>query len=85
MVDLEELYLQQNQIKKIEGLDNNLKLETLDIAVNKVAVFENLDHLPKLRELWMNWNNLEDSEENKAYLKVFTSLETIYLADNPIS
>ena len=62
----------------------NLKLETLDIAVNKVSVFENLEHLPKLRELWMNWNNLEDSDANKEYLKKF-KLETIYLADNPLT
>ena len=53
--------------------------------MNKVAVFENLNHLPKLRELWLNWNNLEDSDENKEYLKSLTKLETIYLADNPIS
>ena len=61
-----------------------MKIETLDIAVNKVTVFENLEHL-KLRELWMNWNYLEDSDANKKYLSNFTKLETIYLADNPLS
>jgi len=84
LVNLEDLYLQQNQIHKIEGLENNLKLTTLDIAVNKVSVFENLEHL-QLKELWMNWNNLEDTDANKAYMKKFTKMETIYLADNPIS
>ena len=57
----------------IEGLQNNLKLETLDIAVNKVTCLENLEHL-KLRELWMNWNYLEDSDQNKEYLTTFKNL-----------
>ena len=52
--------------------------------MNKLVKFENLEHL-KLRELWLNWNLLEDTEENKAYLKNFTELETLYLADNPMS
>ena len=84
-MDLEEIYLQQNQIHKIEGFENNLKLQTLDIAVNKITKFENLDHLKDFRELWANWNNIEDSDDNKNYMKTFTELKTIYLADNPIS
>ena len=60
-------------------------LETLDIAVNKVTTLENLEHLPKLKELWMNWNNLEDSDQNREYLGKLQTLETIYLADNPMS
>ena len=53
--------------------------------MNKVSKFEGLGHLPDLRELWANWNNIEDSDENKAYMKKFTQLKTIYLADNLIS
>ena len=62
-----------------------MALETLDIAVNKVTTLENLEHLPKLKELWMNWNNLEDSDQNREYLGKLQTLETIYLADNPMS
>ena len=29
--------------------------------MNKVAVLEGLDHLAELRELWFNWNLLEDT------------------------
>lgn len=76
--------MQQNQIKKIEGLDMNTKISTLDIAVNKLERLEHLDHLPELRELWINWNYLVDDAENRAYLKKL-HLKTIYLADNPIS
>jgi len=42
-------------------LENNLKLETLDLAMNKLERFESLDHLGStLKELWLNWNNLID-------------------------
>ena len=61
-----------------------MHLETLDLAMNKVSVFEGLDHLKELSELWINWNQLEDSEHNKAYLSKLP-LKTIYLADNPMS
>ena len=52
--------------------------------MNKVIKLENLEHLTELKDLWMNWNNLEDTDENKGYLRRL-SLTTIYLADNPMS
>ena len=52
--------------------------------MNKVVKLENLEHLTELKDLWMNWNNLEDTDENKGYLRRL-SLTTIYLADNPMS
>ena len=83
-MNLEELYLQQNQIKKLEGLENNLKLETLDVAVNKIVKLEGLDHLPVFTELWINWNAITDEAENRDYLAKL-KLKTIYLADNPVA
>lgn len=77
--------MQQNQISKIEGLDNNLKLDTVDIAMNKVSELDGLAHLTELTELWMNWNNLEDTQANRDYLAKLQTLRTIYLADNPVS
>lgn len=84
LVNLEELYLQQNQVPRIENLHANTKLCLLDLAMNKVTKLENLHHLPLLRDLWMNWNFLEDTDENKEYLRCLP-LTTIYLADNPMS
>ena len=65
-------------------MEHNTKIHTLDIAVNKVVQLENIDHLPDLVELWMNWNHLEDTDYNKEYLKKL-KLTAIYLADNPMS
>lgn len=52
--------------------------------MNKVTKLEKLDHLTELRDLWANWNYLEDTDQNKEYLKKL-NLHTIYLADNPMS
>ena len=52
--------------------------------MNKVKTLENIDHLTELKDLWMNWNQLEDIDANKEYLRKL-SLTTIYLADNPMS
>jgi chemotaxis regulatin CheY-phosphate phosphatase CheZ len=61
-------------------------LTTLDLAVNKLERFDHLDHLGEsLHELWLNWNNFIDDESNRKYLKKFVSLETLYLADNPLA
>lgn len=49
--------------------------------MNKVVKLDNLHHLADLRDLWMNWNQLEDTEANKQYLTRLR-LNVIYLADN---
>lgn len=38
-----------------------------------------------LKDLWLNWNKIANSDENRDYLKEFKQLETLYLADNPIA
>ena len=75
---------------QITGLENNLKLNTLDLAMNKLTNFSGIEHLSTngtktLTQLWLNWNYLEDCEENIDYLKKLGTLECIYLADNPMS
>lgn len=44
MVDLEELYLAENFIEKIEGLENNKKLKILELSFNKISSIDNLDN-----------------------------------------
>ena len=54
--------------------------------MNKIAEFSHLDHLSGvMKELWLNWNKLEDTASNRDYLAKFKILETLYLADNPVS
>ena len=62
----------------------NAKLNLIDLAVNKIEKLENLEHLSELEEVWINWNKIGATDENREYLKQL-KLTTIYLADNPIS
>jgi protein phosphatase 1 regulatory subunit 7 len=50
---LEQLYLSENGLTKIEGLDRNLEISTLDLASNKIRVIENIRNLSKLEEFWV--------------------------------
>jgi hypothetical protein len=52
--------------------------------VNKLTAFSHLDHL-NLKELWLNWNLIADTEQNRDYLRVFKVMEVLYLADNPVA
>lgn len=38
----------------LEGLDNNVRLQTLDMAVNKIKKIENVSHLTELEEFWVS-------------------------------
>jgi Leucine-rich repeat (LRR) protein len=51
--DLRELWLQDNKITRITGLENLVNLECLALANNRIADFKDLQrlaHLPALRE-----------------------------------
>lgn len=53
LVNINELYLSENGITKIEKLDNNKDIQTLDLAKNKIKVIENVFHLEGLEEFWV--------------------------------
>lgn len=69
---------------EIEGLQCNLKLQTLDLAVNKIKMIRNVAHLVDLEELWMNDNEVEDWD-NLNQLSNNKKLNTIYLDHNPLA
>lgn len=45
-------------IEKIEGLDNNLEMHTLNLENNIVKKIENINHLKKLETLWLKSNRI---------------------------
>jgi protein phosphatase 1 regulatory subunit 7 len=52
---LTELYLSENGIEIIENLDANTKLETLDVAKNRIKCIENVSHLEVMDEFWVSY------------------------------
>jgi Leucine-rich repeat (LRR) protein len=53
LVNLTELYLSENGIEKIENLEHNTKVETLDIAKNRIKLIENIGKLTEMDEFWV--------------------------------
>lgn len=77
---IKELYLDGNQISKIEGLSTNKSLRILSLNYNNIEVIENLDNL-WIEELFLARNHI------KAITGVnnLPALRTIDLSKNQIS
>ena len=56
--NLDDLYISHNGIQKIQGLDNNTELTTLDLAGNRISALDNLKALEKIEEFWFNDNQV---------------------------
>jgi protein phosphatase 1 regulatory subunit 7 len=56
------LELGDNRIKKIENLDNNVKLERLFLGANQFRCIENLDHLQELLVLNLPANAITEMQ-----------------------
>jgi Leucine-rich repeat (LRR) protein len=57
-VELQELYLSENCISRIEGLDSLMKLQRLHLSKNQIAKIEGLDSLVNLQELDFSSNDI---------------------------
>lgn len=63
MVNLTELYLSENGIEKLENLDQNVKIETLDVAKNRIKIIENIGHLSEMEEFWVSQQMTDDKQK----------------------
>ncbi|KAA1103503.1 hypothetical protein PGT21_020035 [Puccinia graminis f. sp. tritici] len=72
---LEELDLYDNQIAKIEGLENLHNLKTLDFSFNLIRRIENLDSLRSLTTLYLIQNKISQIEALDNLANTLTSLE----------
>jgi Leucine-rich repeat (LRR) protein len=75
------LYVSNNLIEKIEGLDNLFNLKKLELSNNKISNLEGLDSLLELQELYLDNNNIERLE-GLDYLK---KLIILHVGRNKIS
>ena len=74
---MKELYLNQNYISEIKGLDNLKNLQVLNLGYNNIKTIENISHLKNLNLLDLS-NNLIDQfnleqipKDNMIYLYMY--------------
>ncbi|KAJ1433150.1 hypothetical protein B484DRAFT_447427 [Ochromonadaceae sp. CCMP2298] len=56
---LQELYVAQNKLRRIEGLEGLVHLRTLDLGANRIRVIEGLETCTGLQSLWLGKNKIE--------------------------
>ncbi|KAJ3352912.1 Protein tilB [Entophlyctis luteolus] len=80
---LEILYLQNNQINKIENLHKLKELKYLNLALNNICKIENLDRCESLSKLDLTVNFVSDPLDLEN-LKRNEMLRELFLVGNPI-
>merc|ERR1712212_788344 len=80
--NLEELYIADNGLVNLKGLENN-NLQTIEIANNKVEDISGLEHMTNLEEFWANSNQIGNFKEVEK-LSTNSGLLTVYFENNPI-
>ncbi|CAG9770286.1 unnamed protein product [Ceutorhynchus assimilis] len=80
--NLQILYLQANQISKIENLNKLKQLQYLNLAINNIEKIENLERCESLNKLDLTLNFIGDLESVKN-LKRNIHLKDLYLTGNP--
>jgi len=80
-VQLEELYLAQNKLRKIEGLEGKTSLKVLDLGANRIRVIEGISSCTSLKSLWLGKNKIEEL----AGLEGLTCLEQLDVQNNRLT
>jgi len=57
-INLKVLYLSDNKITKIKGLDKLINLQRLNLYNNQITEIEELDKLVNLKELYLHYNQI---------------------------
>ncbi|KEG12476.1 putative leucine-rich repeat protein (LRRP) [Trypanosoma grayi] len=78
---VEELWLNENNIRVIEGLQNMHRLQQLFLQGNLIESMDGIPHLPQLRSLWLCGNSLQHIKG----LGSFPKLKSLWVASNRIA
>ena len=84
LLNLEELYIADNHLTTLSGLEENRGIRILDISRNQIQELKYLRHLSHLEEFWASSNQFSSFEEVETELKDKNELNTVYLEGNPI-
>lgn len=87
--NLETLWLNDNLLTKLQGLDANFRLKHLYLHNNAITTVLNpscsLKHLKHLETLQLQNNQLQDLKATLAVLSKLTSLRKLCLSNNPLA
>lgn len=84
--NLHTLWLNDNELNSLEGLDRNIRLLHLHCHGNNItSILETLQHLKFLTNLTLNENQLTDIEEVISELRHLKNVQVLDLSDNPIT
>jgi len=84
--NLECLWLNNNKLEKIEGLDTNFRLRELYLQNNKLNTLQgSLINLVHLRTLDMRNNEIRDLDKALETLKDFKQLYQLDMSENPVA
>ncbi|RUS71694.1 hypothetical protein EGW08_020538 [Elysia chlorotica] len=80
LINLEELWIAECQLKKIEGLESCKVLSKLYLYGNLITAIENIGHLSNISVLWLNNNQIKNIENLQTLIK----LKELNVAENLI-
>lgn len=81
LTGLEQIFLCQNDISRIEGLDTLVNLTNLELGANRIKEIENLEKLQSLEMLWLAKNRITKLEN----LDVLSNLRLLSIQSNKIT
>lgn len=79
-IDYKSIEIENKEINKIEGLNEQEELKNLNLAFNEINKIEGLENLENLDTLDLSYNNISKIEG----LESLTKINSIYLQGNPI-
>ena len=84
--NLEALWLTDNRLTSINGLDNNFRIKILCCAQNHITTLEgSISKMKFLEVLYLNNNKLKNLEKVLSNLKQFSFLKNLNLFGNPVA
>jgi len=83
---MEALWLNDNLLSKMEGLDTNMQLKALHMHNNRIRTLKgSLKHLKHIEMLSLQNNRLTDLEATLKLMEHLTRLEELDMSGNPLS
>jgi Leucine-rich repeat (LRR) protein len=84
--NLEVLWLNDNNLRSVEGLDHNIRVKELYLHNNRIKTLEgSIKNLLHLRTVTLYNNELSDLDHTMTYFKNLQYLVHIELYDNPLA